>query len=75
MAGYIPSRNTENLTPREQEVLTLVWNGLSSMTIARQLKISYYTVREHRNHIKKKCKAHNVVTTIRVALERKWIKV
>jgi two-component system, NarL family, response regulator LiaR len=42
---------SERLTPREQEVLTLIARGLSNKLIARELEISEKTVKTHVGHV------------------------
>lgn len=42
------------LSVREKEVLTLVTRGINNPGIAKKLKISRYTVQNHRKHINKK---------------------
>ena len=42
-----PSTSQRRLTPRQQEVLTLLHQGLSNKLIARQLSLSDNTVRRH----------------------------
>ncbi len=37
----------DGLTPRQQEVLTLVATGLSNQEISEQLGISHYTTKQH----------------------------
>lgn len=50
----------EPLSIREQEVLALVLEGLSSQEIATRLFISVATVRAHRRNIRQKVGSHNV---------------
>jgi len=40
-----------NLTPREQEVLRVLVQGLSNKQLARELSISVHTVEQHLKHI------------------------
>lgn len=42
-----PSHQTEALTPREVEVLTMLAEGLSNKAIARQLHLSEHTIKYH----------------------------
>ena len=48
------SPETETLSPREQEILTLLAEGLSNKEISAQLFISFFTVRAHLMHIYEK---------------------
>ena len=41
--GLATKRRPEDLTPREQEILQLVWAGLTNRTIAERLHISIKT--------------------------------
>ncbi|MBC8324376.1 MAG: PAS and helix-turn-helix domain-containing protein [Verrucomicrobia subdivision 3 bacterium] len=44
----------ERLSPREIEVFDLIGQGLSTVQISRNLKVSHYTIQAHRNHIRDK---------------------
>ena len=46
-------------TPREQQVLRLVAEGLSNLRISELLKVSRLTIRNHVHHILTKCGAHS----------------
>lgn len=61
------------LTPREQEILNLVYEGLSTKLIAEKLFISSRTVETHRVNIMKKMNAHNTAELIKRALDWKLI--
>jgi len=52
------------LSPREQEILTLMMQGLSSKQIADKLKISKKTVDNHRSKMLKKTGALNSTSLI-----------
>lgn len=41
----------QNLTAREQQILSLIAEGHESREIARRLEIAYFTVRKHRANI------------------------
>ena len=58
------------LTPREEQVLCMTVDGLSSSDIADQLAISSRTVEAHRNNLMKKLGLHNKTELIRYAMER-----
>lgn len=61
---------TDELTPREQEVLTLIAEGLSNAEIADQLVISVKTVDRHRENIMRKLNLHNRVDLVKYALRK-----
>jgi DNA-binding CsgD family transcriptional regulator len=50
----INSQNNLDLTPREQEVFTMLLTGMSPKEIAYTLKVSYYTVDFHRKNLYRK---------------------
>ena len=50
---------TEKLTAREVEILTLVGTGLTNKEIGRQLKISDLTVKKHMERVCSKLKQPN----------------
>ncbi len=51
----------DHLTPREQEVLSLVVSGHANKEVAKLLDISIRTVEAHRASIKEKMQAHSLV--------------
>ncbi|HNS39314.1 MAG: response regulator transcription factor [Anaerolineae bacterium] len=59
-----------DLTAREQEVLTLIAQGLSNGEIAEQLVISAKTVDRHRENIMRKLNLHNRVDLVKYALRK-----
>ena len=65
--GETPS---DELTPREQEVLTLIAQGFSNNEIADHLVISAKTVDRHRENIMRKLNLHNRVDLVKYALRK-----
>ena len=63
----VASANYSALTPREQEVLRLLAEGLSAKEIADKLFISQKTVENHRTNIMNKLHLHSTVELIRYA--------
>lgn len=59
----------EALTPREQEVLTHIAEGLTNPEIAELLVISAKTVDRHRENIMRKLNLHNRVDLVKYALK------
>jgi len=55
------------LTPREQEVMSLVAEGLSTNQISERLFISPKTVENHRSRIMKKLGLHRTIELVRYA--------
>ena len=56
-----------SLTPREQEVLPLLANGLLNKQAAAQLGITEYTVQIHRGHIMRKMRADSFASLVKMA--------
>lgn len=54
-----PSPSAIKLTPREEEILTLLSKGFVSKEIAVKLGVSYETVRDHLKHIYEKLHVHS----------------
>lgn len=62
-------------TPREREVLKLVWTGFSNREIAQRLGISSRTIEAHRASLMKKLRVANTAQLVRIAIEQGLIKV
>ncbi|MCC2639628.1 MAG: Response regulator, LuxR family [Nitrospira sp.] len=65
----MPKRRPEDLTRREQEILQLVWAGLTNRTIAERLQISIKTAEAHRANMMKKLRVSNIAQLLKTALE------
>ena len=63
----ITDADYNTLTPREQEVMRLLAEGLSSKEVAEKLFISPKTVENHRASIMNKLDLHNTIELIRYA--------
>lgn len=59
----------DELTPREQEVLVLIAEGLTNAEIAEKLVISVKTVDRHRENIMRKLDMHNRISLVKYALK------
>jgi DNA-binding NarL/FixJ family response regulator len=57
----------KTLTPREQQIMGLIAEGLSTKDIADQLFISPKTVENHRSNIMNKLDLHNTMELVRYA--------
>jgi DNA-binding CsgD family transcriptional regulator len=57
------------LTPREKQILQLVWDGYTSRLIAEQLNISIKTAEAHRANMMKKLRASNTAQLVKAAFE------
>lgn len=60
---------SDEITPREHEVLMEIANGLNSVQIAGKLQISVNTVETHRKKLMRKLKASNIVDLLKKAYE------
>lgn len=58
------------LTPREREVLELVWHGLTTRDIAKRLHRSFNTIAMHRRHILKKLGVSTTAQALHIAKDR-----
>ncbi len=59
---------SDEITTREQEVLTLIGEGLTNAAIGEQLGISVKTVDRHRENIMHKLNMHNRVELVKYAI-------
>ena len=58
----------DRLTPRENEILRLLTEGLDGAAIAQTLFLSPATVRNHIQHILKKLEVHSRTEAVALAL-------
>jgi two-component system response regulator NreC len=63
-------QNSNNLTPREHEVLTLLADGESNAEIAEKLSISPKTVSRHRENIMQKLNLHSRTELVKYAIRK-----
>jgi two-component system response regulator NreC len=63
-------QQTNNLTAREQEVLTLLADGDSNVEIADKLSISPKTVSRHRENIMRKLNLHSRTELVKYAIRK-----
>lgn len=72
LAEFTGVKSTEHhlLTPREQEILSRVAQGLSNREIANELVISEHTVKNHLKNIMQKLHLNNRVQLTRYAYEQ-----
>ena len=68
-------RRPESLTPREQEILELIWSGLKNKEIGRRLKISVKTVEAHRANMMKKVRVSNTAQLLKAAIQGGMLQV
>lgn len=62
-----------NLTPREQEVLELMTEGLSQREIAERLFVSPHTVNTHVQHLYAKLQVHSGIEAVVKAVREKLV--
>jgi DNA-binding CsgD family transcriptional regulator len=65
----------KTLSPREQEVLHLLWEGFTTRDIAESLHRSLNTVAMHRKHILEKLGARSTASAFRLALQRDLVEI
>jgi two-component system nitrate/nitrite response regulator NarL len=76
VAGEIRGRRAAErplLSPREQQVLELVADGLSAPQIGRRLHVATSTVRTHHKHLLAKLEARDRAQLVRHAMRRKLL--
>ena len=69
----VPKRRPEDLTPRELEILRLIWDGHTNRRIAEHLNISMKTADTHRANMMKKLRVSNTAQLLKAALEGKLL--
>jgi DNA-binding NarL/FixJ family response regulator len=70
----LPSKKTNELTKREEEVLVLIAHGKSLKDIAEELFISIKTVETHKMHIQDKLGLANTAQLVKYAIEHDLIE-
>jgi DNA-binding NarL/FixJ family response regulator len=68
-------RLQQHLTPREQQILQLIWSGLVNREIASRLKISVKTVESHRATMMKKVRVSNTAQLLKTAIQEALVSV
>lgn len=68
-----PPQQTEELTPRERQVLLMLAQGQNNKSMARALQISVRTVETHRLSIRRKLDIDTPSDLVKQALEHGWI--
>ena len=66
-------KSASGLTAREQEILRLVADGLTTAQIAEHLFTSPRTVESHRQHIMAKTGTRNTATLVKAAVSQGWL--
>jgi two-component system response regulator NreC len=64
----------DGLTPRQQEVLTLIAEGLSNRDIGEELGISVKTVERHRENIMERLNLHSRTDLVKYAIRKGLIQ-
>jgi DNA-binding NarL/FixJ family response regulator len=70
----LPTKKTQELSKREEEVLALIANGKSLREVADQLFISIKTVESHKMHIQDKLGLSNTAQLVKYAIEHDLIE-
>jgi DNA-binding NarL/FixJ family response regulator len=73
LAKDVPEALSEQLTPREREVLQLVAEGNTNQEIAELLVISKRTVEKHRSNVMKKLDAPDLPALISAAIKHNLV--
>jgi DNA-binding NarL/FixJ family response regulator len=63
-------RRPDDLTPREREVLQLIWAGLTNRALSERLHISSKTGEAHRANMMKKLGVSNMAQLLKRAIEK-----
>ena len=73
VSSYFMQHNSIKLSPRENEILELIYIGNTDLKIAETLSISSNTVRTHRQNLRAKFNASNTVEMLSKAVKLKII--
>lgn len=69
------TKGTGKISKREEEILSLVCNGLTNKEISDQLFISVRTVDSHKSHIMEKLGLKNTVELIKFSIKNGFIEI
>ena len=69
-----PELISDQLTPREREIIQLLAEGRSSKEVSIALSISLHTAETHRSNIMRKLEIHNTSELVRYAIRSQIIK-
>lgn len=69
------SKGSGKISKREEEILTLVCNGLTNKEISDQLFISVRTVDSHKSHIMEKLGLKNTIELIKFSIKNGFIEI
>ncbi|MBI1222289.1 MAG: hypothetical protein GC180_06760 [Bacteroidetes bacterium] len=61
------------LTKREEEIIKLIAQELTSSQIAKKLDISVHTVETHRKNLLVKTRSSSVVGLLKYAIQEGWV--
>lgn len=61
------------LSPREIQILSLLFDGMSTKQISQQLFLSIETVKTHRRNMMRKTETNNVAALLAVAVKNGWL--
>lgn len=64
-----------SLTDREQEIMSLIWNGMKNREIGDRLQISVKTVEAHRANMMKKLRVSNTAQLLKAGIEEGFIRI
>jgi DNA-binding NarL/FixJ family response regulator len=73
--GIRPTEDSDELSPREREILQLIAEGYTSKQISEMLVISIKTVQAHRNNLMQKLNLHNRGELVKYAIQKKIIDI
>lgn len=62
------------ITPSQQTILKLMWEGLNSKEIARQLRISHKTVEAQRREMFLRLNVRSAIQAVRAAIDLGFLK-
>jgi DNA-binding NarL/FixJ family response regulator len=75
MARTKSARRRQDLTPREHQILGLIWSGLKNREIAARIKVSVKTVEAHRATVMKKVRVSNTAQLLKAAIQDHLIRI